>query len=213
VGADFLCGDKGDDTVFGGAGADTVSGGQGNDSVSGGDDNDLIFGNQGEDTLDGGAGDDTIYGGQGNDSVSGGIGNDILFGDRGDDTLIGGVSADTFRFEYFPQEGEVAAPVANAQNGNMFGLDTLTDFTPVEDKIQLDRRVFFALQSGTLSLSDFAVSNSFNANAEGARSAKIIYDQTSGLVYYNPSDTPGDEVPLVQLDPNLNLNSDNFEIF
>ncbi|MCT7964994.1 calcium-binding protein [Laspinema sp. D1] len=213
VGADLLFGDKGNDTVSGDQGNDIIYGGEGNDSVSGGDDNDLIFGNQGEDTLDGGPGDDTLDGGQGNDSINGGIGNDILLGGRGNDILTGGEGADTFRFEYFPQEGETAVPVANADNGNIFGLDTITDFTTVEDKIQLDSRVFAQLQSGTLSQADFARTMAFNANAEGASEAKIIYDQTSGLVYYNPSSNPGDEVPLVQIDPNLDLNPDNFEIF
>ncbi|MCT7979863.1 calcium-binding protein [Laspinema olomoucense] len=213
LGADLLFGDKGNDTVSGQEGNDTIYGGEGNDSLSGGKDNDLIFGNQGDDTIDGGSGDDTLYGGQGNDTMNGGTGNDILLGDRGNDILTGGEGADTFRFEYFPQEGEAVVPVANAENGNIFGLDTITDFTPVEDKIQLDSRVFEQLQLGTLSQADFARTMAFNANAEGASEAKIIYDQTSGLVYYNPSSNPGDEVPLVQIDPNLDLNPDNFEIF
>lgn len=213
VGEDLLFGDKGNDTVSGDQGDDTIYGGEGNDSLSGGDDNDLIFGNQGDDTIDGGPGDDTLYGGQGDDSINGGRGNDLLFGGRGNDILTGGEGFDTFRFEYFPQEGETEVPVANAENGNIFGLDTITDFTPVEDKIHLDSRVFDQLQPGTLSQADFARTMAFNANAEGASEAKIIYDQTSGLVYYNPSSTAGDEVQLVQIDPNLDLNPDNFEIF
>ncbi|QIZ73471.1 calcium-binding protein [Oxynema aestuarii] len=220
-GADVLDGEEGNDliragqdndTAKGGVGNDIVYGDKGNDSVSGDDGNDRVFGNQGEDTVDGGAGDDTVYGGQDNDSVSGGIGNDVLFGDKGNDRLTGAQGADTFRFEYFAPPGE-DVPTAHAEDGNLLGVDTITDFTPNEDKIQLDSRIFSKLQPGMLAEGDVTVTGQFDANAKGTSASKLVYDQTSGLLYYNPTDAAGDEMPLVQLDPNLDIDSNDFEIF
>ncbi|GAB4304927.1 MAG: calcium-binding protein [Oscillatoriaceae cyanobacterium] len=212
TGDDTVYGGQDNDSVLGGAGADLVFGDKGNDIVSGGDGNDQVYGGTGDDSVSGDAGDDTVHGGQGNDSVSGGAGNDVVFGDRGNDIITGGEGADKFRFEYFPSPGE-SVPAATAENGNPFGVDTLTDFTPGQDKIQLDRRVFPALPVGALAANMFAISNGFNANNQGTSTAKAIYDSTSGLVYYNPTGTPGDEVSLVQLQPNLNPSASDFEIF
>jgi hypothetical protein len=88
----------------------------------------------------------------------------------------------------------------------------LTDFTPAQDKIQLDRRVLPVLQPGTLPANLFSVTDNFNVNNQGASPARVIYDKTSGLVYYNPLGTLGDEVPLMQLQPNLNITSNDFDI-
>jgi hypothetical protein len=88
----------------------------------------------------------------------------------------------------------------------------LTDFTPAQDKIQLDRRALPMLQPGTLPASLFSVTNNFNVNNQGASPVRVIYDKTSGLVYYNSLGTLGNEVPLMQLQPNLNITSNDFDI-
>jgi Ca2+-binding RTX toxin-like protein len=210
-GNDLLFGDLGNDTVNGGLGADNVSGGQGNDSVSGGDGNDTVSGNQGNDTVDGGSGDDRIYGGQGNDSVIGGEGNDTLSGDAGNDTVTGGSGADVFRFEYFVQQGELQT--AEEVGANPLGVDTITDFAPGEDKIQLDKRIFASL-GDAIEAGEVETIANFDPATQGTSTAKIIYDPTSGLLYYNPSGEQGDEMQLVQLDANLNnISSTDFEVF
>ena len=120
AGDDTLSGGDGDDTLIGGAGDDTLDGGDQKDVLEGGAGDDLLKGGRQNDTLDGGAGDDVLKGGQGKDTLGGGEGDDILVGGRGDDTLTGGAGADTF-----------------AQSCNATGVDTITDFDPSEDTINL----------------------------------------------------------------------------
>jgi len=120
AGDDVLRGGDGDDTLIGGAGDDTLDGGDQKDVLEGGAGDDLLKGGRQNDTLDGGAGDDILAGGQGKDTLVGGEGDDILSGGRGDDTLTGGAGADTI-----------------AQSFRETGVDTITDFNPSEDTINL----------------------------------------------------------------------------
>lgn len=210
LGDDTGHGGKGNDQVEGGEGNDLLFGDLGDDNVSGDEGDDAVSGNQGSDTADGGSGDDRVYGGQGNDSVLGGDGNDTLSGDLGDDTLTGGSGADVFRFEYFVQQGSLQT--AEEVGANPSGVDTITDFNPAEDKIQLDKRIFASL-GDTIQAGDVEVIANFDANTQGTSTAKIIYDPTSGLVYYNSSEEQGDEMELIQLNANLNITTDDFEVF
>ena len=66
---------------------------------------DVLTGNGGANVIDGRGGDDKISGGGGNDTLIGGSGSDILTGDGGADTFV------------------------------ISGRDTITDFTPAEDKL------------------------------------------------------------------------------
>jgi hypothetical protein len=118
---DTLCGGKGFDLVNGGDGADFVSGDRGNDTV---------FGGSGNDTALGGDGNNSLFGGGGNDTVDGGRGDDFISGDRGSDLLTGGAGSDRFYF------GGV---------GGDYGIDTITDFNPGEDKLSFDRNPFSGL--------------------------------------------------------------------
>jgi hypothetical protein len=61
-----------------------------------------------------------LYGHAGADTIDGGGGNDYIVGGAGNDTLTGGAGADRFAF------------------GTTDGSDTITDFTPGTDQIQLD---------------------------------------------------------------------------
>jgi serralysin len=164
-GNDFLSGGPGDDNINTGPGDDVVLGGAGNDRIGGmagrdivmagaGDDfiawndptGDVVFGGRGNDTIlggdiaadeiHGGAGDDLIrafstspenatagdrlFGDAGNDVVIGGNAADIIEGGRGNDILTGNDGADVFRFQ-----------------ANQIGNDTITDFDPSEDVVEL----------------------------------------------------------------------------
>jgi serralysin len=162
---DFLAGGRGDDNINTGQGDDVVLGGAGNDRIGGmagrdvvtagaGDDliawndptGDVVFGGRGNDTIlggdvaadesHGGAGDDLIrafttspeaatasdrlFGVAGDDVVIGGNAADIIEGGRGDDIVTGNDGADVFTFR-----------------DNQGGDDTITDFDPSEDVVEL----------------------------------------------------------------------------
>ena len=115
-----LGGSDGEQDFTGGDGADTLAGGRGADTLRGGAGDDTLEGQHGDDTLEGGAGDDTLSGGTGNDTLVGGAGDDTLGGGTGDDVLIGGAGSDTFI-------AELGKP----------GADTISDFNPSQDTIDL----------------------------------------------------------------------------
>ena len=115
-----LAGSGGEQDFTGGDGADTLAGGRGADTLRGGAGDDTLEGQRGNDTLEGGAGDDTLSGGTGNDTLVGGAGDDTLGGGTGDDVLIGGAGSDTFI-------AELGKP----------GADTISDFNPSQDTIDL----------------------------------------------------------------------------
>lgn len=174
----------GDDRIWSGAGDDYVDAGLGNDTIDAGLGNDQLFG---------GAGDDIIDGGAGNDYYDGGSGNDLLITSAGSDTLFGGPGADTFRFG----------------QGATYELDKILDFTPGEDTIELDKSLLPASGlSGTLTAKDFATVATLGAGS----TAKIIYESSTGLVYYNPGVAGSTPVPLLEIDKNLTIAADAFKV-
>ena len=106
-------------TVTGTADGVTVSAGNGAGTVIGTGGEDQLDGGNGSDRIDGGAGHDILIGGRGNDQLDGGDGNDLLIGGQGADTLLGGAGYDGFAF------------------GRSGGADTVLDFNPDEDRIEL----------------------------------------------------------------------------
>ncbi|GAB4370534.1 MAG: hypothetical protein Kow00121_11310 [Elainellaceae cyanobacterium] len=210
AGPDFLLGGAGDDILQGGFGDDTIDGGVGNDNLQGGDGNDVLVGAAGVDLLDGGAGNDILNGGPGDDVLLGGAGNDLIIGGPGDDrmqggpgkdTLTGGPGRDTFRFERGSTGTTRRRQVRNE-------VDVVTDFNPVNDLIQLDRRLLRGqVRRGRLQAQDFEAVREFSDHTE----ARIIYERSTGLVYFNPNQ--GSPVILLQLDRNLNVTANDFEIF
>jgi Ca2+-binding RTX toxin-like protein len=158
-GDDWLIGGLGNDNLFGGNGNDRMVGGLGADAMNGGDGaHDLLdysLGTSGIDinlttggTENGGgyaAGDlfsgvedvigtnfaDRIQGDDLANTIVGGIGNDIIKGAGGLDVMSGGTGADIF--SYFDYTGDAGAD-SGVGSGNR---DTITDFTPGEDIIDL----------------------------------------------------------------------------
>ncbi|TNE63214.1 MAG: calcium-binding protein, partial [Alphaproteobacteria bacterium] len=130
-----LYGESGDDVIYslssvggdtlqhnyvsGGAGNDVLVSGDSSDTLEGGDDNDSLYGNWGDDSLAGGDGNDVLSGHNGDDTTDGGAGDDELWLRIGADLAIGGSGSDTF----FVRES--------------WGHDTITDFDPNEDVIDL----------------------------------------------------------------------------
>lgn len=132
--ADRILGGAGADVIYGSDGADTLAGESGNDQLFGEGGDDVLNGGAGADKLRGGAGDDRLNGGEGADRLSGGAGADVLSGGAGADILNGGMGpdvmtggsgADTFVF----------AVLAESRGAN--GRDTITDFQPGVDRIDL----------------------------------------------------------------------------
>jgi Ca2+-binding RTX toxin-like protein len=155
----YLDGGLGNDTLIGAAFNDKLNGGGGNDTVSGGAGNDSLFGGDGNDTISGGAGNDALWGSAGNDSINGGAGIDHIWGGAGNDTLTGGADKDRF---HFGQPGALGAS----------NLDTITDFK--NDEIYLYRDTFVN--------TNFA---SVKMLAEASAGAGLIYEQSSGTLYYD----------------------------
>ena len=128
------------------------------DTLVGTPDPDVLRGTSDDDTLLGRAGNDTLYGGGGGDDVlDGGTGDDTLYGGvEGNDTLTGGAGADTFVLGAIGRYGLHVLFHA-------FGRDTITDFSPDEDTLDLSvlREMFpdfempLAVQRGADAVVDF----------------------------------------------------------
>ena len=189
-----LTGLAGNDTLDGGSGNDNMVGGLGNDTYIVDNTSDVITeaSSEGTDTIQSsvtftasahvenltltgsaainGAGntlDNNITGNSGINNLSGGDGNDLLFGGLGNDTLTGGAGADTFVF--------------NTKLNARSNLDTITDFSHSDDTIQLSKSVMSALgATGTLSANDFKFSTQTLDTSD-----RIIYNQTSGALFYD----------------------------
>lgn len=194
-GDDRIFGGKGNDLLDGGAGNDLVSGDQGNDTVLGGTGNDTVFGGAGNDIVGGGDGNDSLFGGKGNDTVDGGAGDDFISGDRGSDVLTGGAGRDTFYF---------------ASAGGDYGVDTITDFTPVDDKIRLKTGGVFAGLGSSFDSTEFVIDAGFTGSPTAATTNKLVYNPTSGLLYFNGG---SGVLTVAQLQTGLTITSNNFELF
>jgi Ca2+-binding RTX toxin-like protein len=135
--------------------------------------NSTLTGNTLNNTLTGLTGNDTLSGGSGNDNLVGGDGNDLLFGGLGNDTLTGGSGSDTF--------------IINTTLNATSNLDTITDFSHSDDTIQLSKSVMTALGGlGTFSANDFKLSSESLDSSD-----RIIYNQTSGALFYDADGSGG----------------------
>ncbi|MDY7007292.1 MAG: calcium-binding protein [Cyanobacteriota bacterium] len=161
-----LVGGNGNDSLTGGSNPNTIIGLGGNDSLSGGNSHDLIRGDSGNDLVAGQGGHDTLIGGSGDDRIVGHGGNDFL---------IGGSGRDDFFFNL-------------GWSNSLLGVDTIVDFIPGVDDIVLNR------MGSTLSSSNgegFSINQEFgivnNSSAASSSSAEIVYDRSTGDLYYNPN--------------------------
>ncbi len=204
------------DTIIGNSLNNKLSGGAGNDTLDGGTGNDTLDGGIGNDTLDGGAGKDTLYGGNGDDilygeNIDGGSGNDILYttgdilfpggvgvtdlyGGDGDDILYGNRNGIPSQFGQGRLSGGVGNDSFFIPNNSTFGRNTIIDFTTGQDKIALQKSDFPAITSavnGSIG-ANFAIVTSDNVGLIGTSSAAILYNASTGNMFYNSDGTtPG----------------------
>jgi len=229
-----LAGNELDNTLVGGNGDDTLIGGLGNDMLNGGIGNDRFYvDSAGDQVLEAaGGGADAVYasvdyslatgqevetlradasatglvltgnefnntlaGSVSDDTLQGGIGDDTINGGNGRDTLVGGTGIDSFIFNTTLGAGNV---------------DTIQDFTVADDLFKLSRAAFSAggLAPGALAASRFVV-----AAAAQDTSDRLIYNASSGALYYDADGTGARaQVQFAQLDTGLALTNNQFVV-
>jgi Ca2+-binding RTX toxin-like protein len=146
-----------------------------------------ITGNDGANILRGGANADTIAGGAGGDRIYGGDGNDVLKGDSG---------ADGFYFD-----------TALSAAGNV---DKIQAYSPAADTIFLDRDVFTQiLANGALAAAAFR-----SGPSAGDASDRIVYQQSTGKIFYDPDGTgPEAQILFATVTAGTALTSADFSAF
>jgi Ca2+-binding RTX toxin-like protein len=109
----------------------------------------------------------SLQGNYGFNSITGGAYDDRLNGNRGNDTLTTGGGADIVRFD----------STLNATTNR----DTITDFNPTDDRIELENAVFTALSTtGTLSAAAFSI-----GTAASTANHRILYNTLTGTLTYD----------------------------
>ena len=186
-------------TVLGNGGNDNLNASALNISVNldGGAGNDTVTGGSANDSLIGGVGVDSITGGAGNDVIVAGDGNDLLFGGLGSDTMTGGAGADSFVFN-------TALGITN--------IDTIVDFSVVDDTIRLENNgIFTALTTtGTLAAASF-VGNSTGVAVDG--NDYIVHNTSTGALLYDADGSGvGAAVQFATVAKGLTLTNQDFLI-
>ena len=151
-----------------------------------------ITGNNANNSLEGGAGDDTLLGGGGIDNFVGGAGNDSLTGGAAVDRLTGGTGKDRFVF-----------------TAKTEGKDTITDFSVVDDTIDVSKAGF----GGRLSTGAAITAAQFRLGAAaGDSSDRFIYNKSTGGLFFDIDGTGASaSVQFAQLSTGLALtNNDIF---
>jgi Ca2+-binding RTX toxin-like protein len=191
-GADTLRGDHGADTLVGGRGDDTyyidtwLNVDIANDTITehGGEGNDQVFVSASY-TLNEGADVETLTivsnfptadinltGNSSGNLVRGNGGTNIINGRGGNDQLDGGGGQDWFLFDT-PLDA-------------MWNIDTITNFSVVDDTIRLDATIF---SSSLVPDNSVAGSQFFIGAAAGDANHRIIYNNATGAVLYDSDGT------------------------
>ena len=123
---------------------------------------------------------DLLAGGPGANTLYGTVNGDVLYGATGADTMTGGPAADLFRY-------------LNTTEGG----DSITDFVPGVDKLQVVGAGFGSLAVGALSAGNFV---SGAAPVANSAVAQFLYNTASGLLSFDADGTgSGVAVNLVTL--------------
>ena len=102
------------------------------------------------------------------ENVIGSPNNDVIIGNDAANRITGGGGSDTIVFNTL------------ATNN----VDRITDFSVNDDTIELDNNVFANLREGFLEQNAFYVGNAAHDNSD-----RVIYDATTGAVYYDADGT------------------------
>ena len=165
----------------------------------------FLYGGNGADDLWGYSYDDELYGGRGSDYLSalngddlleGGGGDDFLRGGNGNDTMSGGPGRDSFIFD-------------TALNKKT-NVDTIEDFKPGKDLIDLDDTIFTKVGSaGT-----FLKSKKFETGKDASnKKVRILYDDKKGVIKYDPDGSGSkNATKFAVVDPKLKIDHDDFFI-
>ncbi|WP_421724393.1 hypothetical protein [Bauldia sp.] len=142
-------------------------------------------------------GDDFLGGGDGNQTLKGGKGNDTLVGAEEKDKLFGGAGKDLFVFNLESTIVEKAGDLATHR---------IKDFARKDDDIVL---MNVLLQSGPLAKDAFVV-----GTAATTVDHRVIYDDTTGLMYFDQDGVDGlaDPVKFAKVDPGTKLKAKDFLI-
>lgn len=213
-GGDMLMGGTGNDRLYGGAGDDQLEGGAGDDLLAGGaglqdtvsyqyaDSSvrvdlrlntaqdtggagidtlsgfERLYGSAFGDTLQGNSANNEIIGLSGNDTINGRAGNDRIDGGEGRDTLTGGSGADSFVMFSLSSPGD---------------RDLITDFNRLQgDHVLLSKLTFQGLSGDVDStLSEAQFYKAAGATAAHDADDRVIYNTTSGWLYYDADGAGG----------------------
>ncbi|SJM91829.1 hypothetical protein [Crenothrix polyspora] len=197
AGNDSLAGKNGDDILWGGADNDILLGNAGDDNLFGGAGKDVLYGNDGNDTLNAGGGDgffansysDSLYGGNGNDKLVGDGGKDRLLGGDGNDTLIGR-SGDSLSggngndsLTIIDYEGYSVLTGGLGKDtfiSDWWTISKITDFTPIDDTLQLNNAYFTVLDAGQLAARHFIIGSKALDSDD-----YLIYNKNTGALFYD----------------------------
>jgi len=187
-----LNGRSGNDILVGSVRKDSFVARDGDDQLFGNGGNDTMYAGNGNDLVEGGADNDLMWGEGGNDIMRGDAGDDRLNGGVGNDSLDGGLGADQFMFD--------AALVAS-------NIDTIVDFSVVDDTIVLDSSFFAAVGApGALSTTAFHI-----GSAAHDADDRVIYDSVTGKLYYDANGNgAGGQVLFALLSPGLAMTAADF---
>ena len=199
--ANVMLGNNGANRLDGAGGADSMNGGLGNDTYVVDNAGDVVIEASplgGSDTVEssitfvlggtlenltltganaingtGNALVNTIVGNSAANFIDGGTGNDVLRPGDGNDTITGGSGSDIFLFDSAPNQ--------------LTNVDTITDFTSVDDEFALDRDIFTGLAfDGELQTSEFRLGTTA-LDADD----RILYDAATGHIFYDADGAGG----------------------
>jgi hypothetical protein len=201
---DWIMGGVGNDRLYGGHGDDRLYGEDGNDRLHASNGNDALYGGNGNDSPDGRAGNDALYGNSGNDRLYGSFGDDRLYGGSGNDRLYGGFGKDSLS----GGSGQDVFVFSSAPDG-ITNVDTIRDFSVVNDTIWLQNSVFTAIGSaGRLKSGVFRTSDEARDSTD-----RILYDREDGVLYYDADGTgTTEQVAFAKLSAGLKITSLDFHI-
>jgi Ca2+-binding RTX toxin-like protein len=134
---------------------------------------------------------DLLYSGGGNDTLDGAAGDDVLYSGAGRDVLKGGRGKDVFVFDT-----------------KSSGVDTILDFKATDDTIWLPKDVFGTIGKGKLHRDAF-----FEGRMAHDTADRIIYDKSSGSLYFDPDGVGGlEQIKIAILSHKPQISAADFRI-